>query len=205
MYWSVFLFLPAITWQRHLGGKWMSDVWSVCTSVVASSVHWWVERWWGKGRDNAVVNSVWTSSVCMQGRLPWCPGSQVSGEFPSFLRLLSCQWRLFLLCRAQWGWKHMQKRLSGSCWQMHVARHRSSTHFGFQKWSGLIWATCSHCNETLCGQGFLWPCGDSAPAVINTFYIISCFGGSYYIFALFNGMSDLILSIILILKRDCTI
>lgn len=26
----------------------------------------------------------------------------------------------------------MQKRLSGSCWQMHVASHRSSTHFGFQ-------------------------------------------------------------------------
>lgn len=84
MYWSVFLFLPAITWQRHLGGKWMSDVWSVCSSVVASSVHWWVERWWGKGRDNAVINSVWTSSVCMQGRPPRCPGSQVSGEFPFF-------------------------------------------------------------------------------------------------------------------------
>lgn len=74
MYWSVFLFPSAITWQRHLGGKWMSDVWSVCSSVVASSVHWWVERWWGKGRDNAVINSVWTSSVCMQGSPLGPPG-----------------------------------------------------------------------------------------------------------------------------------
>lgn len=42
MYWSVFLFPPAITWQRHLGGKWVSDAWCVCSAMVASSVHWWV-------------------------------------------------------------------------------------------------------------------------------------------------------------------
>lgn len=50
MYWSVFLFPPAITWQRHLGGEWMSDTWSVSSGVVASSVHWWVERWWEQER-----------------------------------------------------------------------------------------------------------------------------------------------------------
>lgn len=105
MYWSVFLFPPAITWQRHLGGKWMSDVWSVCSAVVASSVHWWVERWWGKGRDNAVINSVWTSSVCMQGSPPWSPGGHRSVRNLRFffcVWLLSCQWRLFLLCRVRW-------------------------------------------------------------------------------------------------------
>lgn len=71
----------------------------------------------------------------------------------------------------------MQKRLSGSCWQMHVACHRSSTHFGFQKWSGLIRAPISQWNLTLCGQGFSCDCqrGDAALAMINIFHIISCF------------------------------
>ncbi len=91
MYWSVFLFPPAITWQRHLWGEWMSDAWPVCSSVVASSVHWWVDRWWGRGRDNAVINSVWTSSVCMQGS-PRAPRGRRSVRNLLFLRLLSCQW-----------------------------------------------------------------------------------------------------------------
>lgn len=39
MYWSVFLFPPAITWQRHLGSEWMSDVWCVCSTVEASTGH----------------------------------------------------------------------------------------------------------------------------------------------------------------------
>ena len=93
MYWSVFLFPPAITWQRHLGGEWMSDAWSVCSSVVASSVHWWVERWWGWGRDNAVINSVWTSSVCMQGSPLGPPGHRSVGNLLPFF--FFCQWRLF--------------------------------------------------------------------------------------------------------------
>lgn len=95
MYWSVFLFPPAITWQRHLWGEWMSDARSVCSSIVASSVHWWVERWWGRARDNAVINSVWTSSVCMQGS-PFGPPGHRSVRNLLFLRLLSCQWRFVL-------------------------------------------------------------------------------------------------------------
>lgn len=146
MYWSVFLFLPAITWQRHLWGEWMSDAWSVCSSIVAASVHWGVERWWGRRRDNAVINSVWTSSVCMQGSPLGPPGHRS-------VRNLLFLWLLSFFCRYD---RNMQRRLSGSCWQMHVASHSSSTHFGFQKGSCLIWAPFSQWNPTLCGQGFQW-------------------------------------------------
>lgn len=48
MYWSVFLFPPAITWQRHLGGEWMSDAWCVWSSLLGSGVQWRAERGWGR-------------------------------------------------------------------------------------------------------------------------------------------------------------
>lgn len=95
MYWSVFLFPPAITWQRHLGGEWMSDARSVSPSAGggASSVHRQAER--EAGRHNVVINSVWTYSLCKQGG-PLCPRGHRSLEDRRFW-FLSCPSHLF--CR----------------------------------------------------------------------------------------------------------
>lgn len=122
MYWSVFLFPPAITWQRHLGGEWMSDAWSVSSRAVAPSVHWWVERRRAEGRDNAVINSVWTSCVCMRGS-PSDP--EVTGQWGIcffFGGLLFLSVAFVLVCSVSWLEAHMQNGplwflLTNACWE----------------------------------------------------------------------------------------
>lgn len=190
MYWSVFLFPPAITWQRHLGGEWMSDARSVCSGVVAASVHWWVERCWGRRRDNAVINSVWTSSVCTRGG-PLVPGSQVSGKSAFlFFWLLSCQWRLFSLCSDDRNTCRRGSLVPADKCMLRVAVVQLTLAFKSDAvWSGHL----SFHNRILVWSGF--------PVIVSVAMMLSQYVWQFilaakriYIFALFSGMSDLILS-----------
>lgn len=185
MYWSVFLFPPAITWQRHLGGEWMSDAWSVCSSAVASSsVHRWVERWWGRGE----IMQSWTlfePPPYARGAAPLSPGSQVSEEFEEFafffflLPVRGICSRFVACADVRNTCKRGPLVPADKCM---LWGHRSSTCFGFQRWSSWQW------NPTL--RGLMFPfcshCG-------NCVFYISVFlaAKSIYIFALFSGMSDI--------------
>lgn len=198
MYWSVFLFPPAITWQRHLGGKWMSDVWCVCSSAVAPSVHWWVERWWGRGRDNAVINSVWTSSVCMQGspHLKWPPPipplppeghrSVRNLHFLAFLVSRVCSRRVECT-----GGRNTCKRGSLVPADKRMLRVTAlQLTLGFKKKSDLVLIQPPQFKP--CAARFPRDRGGDQRILRYRTFVWQL---SRYIFAFLNGMSDLILSI----------
>lgn len=148
-----------------------------------------------KRRDNAVINSVWTSSVCMQGSPSVPPGSQVSGEFAFFFSFFLGSFLVGGICSCCVvcsDGRNTCKR--GSLVPADKCMLRVTgvqLTLGFK--SDPVWSGHPSHNETLCGQVFLWL------SVWWFFYILHYFvfflaAKSIYIFALFNGTSDLILS-----------
>lgn len=143
-----------------------------------------------KRRDNAVINSVWTSSVCMQGSPLVPPGHRSVGNL-LFLGVCTC-------CVVRSDGRNTCKRGSlvpaDKC-MLHVTVVQLT--LGFK--SDRVW--CGHPSHNEIQPCVVrvscdCQCGDAAFAMINTFTLSHVFlaAKSIYIFALFNGMSELILS-----------
>lgn len=75
---------------------------------------------------------------------------------------------------------------------MHVGSHQSSTHFGFERRFGTI-------------RPHAVLCCSVAVAMTDTLSIISLAATYVYIFALFGGMSELILSMKRCIESDNTV
>lgn len=177
MYWSVFLFPPS----NHLTKAPRRRVNEWCRVCLLQHGGFQCPPMGGevmrkRHRDNAVINSVWTSSLCMQGSPPCAPGHRSLGSvlffFGPFLvsRVCSC---CVVCSRDRKTCKRGSLVPADKC-MLRVTGVQLT--LGFK--SDTVWSGRSPSMRSNLVRSSSSPAPVNV-ALINTFDIISCFRGSW--------------------------